>query len=92
MKTKQKWRNFNLNDHIKVKLNENGRNIHFRNYLKEKAEYQASCGQIYPFEYQRFTEEDGWSTWQAWEFMEIFGSSLGQGKNEIVEMEIKIEI
>lgn len=61
--------NFNINNNIKVKLTEHGKNI-----LKKQHEelYQYSCASNYR-QYVPITEdENGFSTWQMWSLFETF--------------------
>jgi hypothetical protein len=76
---------FNINDHIKVRLTARGREIHKLEYdcanpkyIKEKYPYQP------PQE-----DKDGWSRWQAWHFMSLFGGYMSQGSDLPAETEIK---
>lgn len=81
------FRPFNLNDYIKVKLTEMGLKIH-------RARYDSlwAIGQQPFFEYQPPTiDENGWSEWQAWEFMQIFGAHFSNGFNNPCIIKIYFE-
>lgn len=77
---------FNLNDYVKVKLTRTGKEILFKIVLQQKYP-EASC-------YRNFIlpEEDsnGWSNWQLWELMNIFGSHMANGTLPPFEFDIKI--
>jgi len=53
----------NINDIVKVRLNDAGRKI-----LKNE-----------PYVLARIEDKDGWSEWQLWELMRIFGPHLSLG-------------
>lgn len=65
---------FNISDSVRVKLTTLGREI-----------VKAKFG-------PRFTvkEKDGWSTWQLWELMEVFGPYIETGRDLPFETEIEI--
>lgn len=58
--------NFNINNEIKVKLNESGRK-YYLDYLNKLG---LSNRQL-PKE-----DDAGYSTWQTWDFMRIFGNAF----------------
>lgn len=77
---------FNLNDYIKVKMNQQGLAIYRKRYD------DLWNGKKPLFEYQPpKTDENGWSEWQAWEFMHIFGQHLGNGFNNPCETSVYIQ-
>lgn len=65
---------FNLNDWVKVKLNEQGRKLLYQNYVSlwqgRKPPYAFSL----PKE-----DEEGWSKWQLWSLMGHFGPHVQLG-------------
>ena len=75
---------FNINDYVKVKLTDKGRELHKRyqnELLKhwDKYEYKA------PKE-----DEDGWSKWQLWDLMQTFGPHIHLGGINPFDTEIEI--
>lgn len=78
---------FNLNDEVKVKLTDKGREIH-RKQFDDLVEGLAPChGMVY-----RPKEEDseGWSTWQLWNLMHLYGEHCYNGCDIPFETTIKI--
>lgn len=79
---------FNINYYIHVQLTDRGREIHKRrwNILME----------TYPgidLEYRAPDEDkDGWSKWQAWDFMKNFGAYMGNGCKPVCSTGIKFEL
>ena len=75
---------FNINSHVWVKLTDKGRAIH-----KQKWEQvHASLG----WDYRPVEEDaDGWSEWQLWCLMELFGEHCHNGMNIPFETTIKLE-
>jgi hypothetical protein len=74
----------NLNDNVKVRLNDRGREI--------LAGDTAKVRELFP-RYSRRLEEDeqGWSTWQLWHLMEMFGPHMQLGVETPFDPEIEIE-
>jgi hypothetical protein len=75
---------FNINDSVKVKLNDLGREIH-------KNDWVRVLGKNDRFTYHPPEEDaDGWSRHQMWHLMEIFGPHIGLGKvlpfNSVIEI------
>ena len=64
----------NVNDYVRVRLNDLGRKHHREDFLRwtaqlpKKPEYRA------PQE-----DADGWSKWQLWSLMELFGPIISLG-------------
>lgn len=77
--TKMHKLEFNINDHVYVKLTDVGKERLKKNYV-EYCDHLRSMGGSYPFEFSLPTEdENGWSRWQLWELMNEFGSHLYTG-------------
>lgn len=80
---------FNINDSVKVKLNDHGREI-----LKQKHEMLFKVLGI-P-RYREFVppqeDEQGWSKWQLWDLMQTFGTHISLGSKVPFETEIEIVI
>lgn len=74
---------FNLNDYVWVKLTDAGRVAH-RNHWE-----RLSFGTVH--DYKPVDEIDGWSRWQLWELMQVFGGSLYNGCNVPFETTIRME-
>ena len=73
---------FNINNCVRVRLNDQGRQIHRDNherYATPKYPYQP------PSE-----DADGWSKWQLWSLMSEFGSHISLGRMPPFETEIEI--
>jgi hypothetical protein len=85
-RTKDHVVEFNLNGYVQVKLTDHGRRIH-REWHDELDKFARGHIGIYtPPE-----EKDGWSRWQAWELMSIFGDHCYNGCKTPFETTIRIE-
>lgn len=80
---------FNLNENIKVKLNDKGIQ-HYVNWYnsnmlldKWKIDYKYVKDSI---------GEDGYRTFQMWHFMEVYGSELDMGFQDLYDLNILIDI
>ena len=73
---------YNINDKIKVKLTEYG------NSILEK-EVTDTLSRLKGFNYQDYfpyhTDKDGYTEFQLWDFMRIFGSHFCMGCQQIIE-------
>ena len=75
---------FNINNYVKVKLTDKGREI----VKKSRVIYRAIGGDYSEVE---ITEDsDGWSKWQMWDLMSTFGSHMYNGCISPFETEIDI--
>ena len=75
---------FNINQTIKVRLNEKGYDI-----LREKHnKIRRKCPKLKSYEPPPTV--DGWSEWQLWDFMQTFGPYVGWGKLLPFEADIRI--
>lgn len=63
---------FNINDIVKVKLTEEGKDILAKAY----------GGNIPEFFYKQYVD-DGWWEFQLWDLMQTFGSHLYNGQNKL---------
>lgn len=65
---------FNINDMVRVRLTERGRKIHRDEFEKYKTAYPSVPG------FQTYSppkeDADGWSEWQMWCLMELFGPHI----------------
>lgn len=75
---------FNLNDYVQVRLTDLGRCLHEQEH--EMLSTHASAP------YKPPEELDGWSRWQAWRLMELFGQHMHNGCNVPFETTIRIEL
>jgi len=77
----------NINDTVKVKLNDYG-----REYLRKQHEelFELCLGRV-PYN-PRKEDEEGYSSWQLWDLMNTFGPATYLGATELpFETEIVIE-
>ena len=80
---------FNINDHVMVKLTPYGRACLKKNY----DELNAAYGGRLPFKHSPPTEDkDGWSRWQAWSLMADLGKHISMGMNPPFETTIRVEV
>jgi hypothetical protein len=70
------YKSFNINQHVKVQLTDYGRKLYQEFYDSERIPYEDSYG---------------WSTWQMWELMEIYGEHLGLTNKNPFNLNILIE-
>lgn len=67
---------FNINENVRVKLTARGREIH-------RQRYEPLCAKT-GLTYRPKTEDaDGWSVWQLWDLMNLFGSAIQLGKSDL---------
>lgn len=80
--------NFNVNDNVRIKLTDHGRQCLRKNYDK----LAESCGGRLPYTFQLPLEDaDGWSTWQAWVLMQELGPHVYMGGENPFDLTIRIE-
>lgn len=70
---------FNINDHVKVKLTEKGRDIYYHRYDDWFGQFPNS--DYVPIASYPEVDEDGYTEIQLWHLMEIFGPYLYNGCN-----------
>ena len=71
----------NLNDNIKVKLTEHGKDIYYHQYDRTNAFWgRELCKPSYPK-----IDEDGYTTFQLWHFMELYGVHIGMTLPNVIE-------
>lgn len=80
---------FNLNETVKVKLNEHGIAILRRNHEAVFKNYRNGMQEKYPFKMPAI-DKDGWTEFQMWKFMQEFGSSIHMGCKMPFETTIEI--
>jgi hypothetical protein len=77
---------FNINEYVKIKLTPKGKEI-----LKKQHDAFTTSWEIgLPSEFKINEDEDGWSEWQLWNLMQVFGEHLFNGAE--VPFETTIEI
>jgi hypothetical protein len=77
----------NVNYYIWVKLTKEGREIYYEHH-KDIYPMLLRAGYGIP----AIVEEDGWSKFQMWDFMQIFGSHIHMGICGPMETQIEIEV
>lgn len=81
---------FNVNDKVKIKLTEKGKDQVWKDYLElcKRMGYTPKRGyEGYPPE-----DQDGWSEWQMWDLIKTFGPYTGIGLEPLFETDIEIPI
>jgi len=77
---------FNLNQKVRVKLTERGRDI-----LKSDHEaFWADVGRNIPYRPPK-EDADGWSEWQLWTLMAALGQHLSIGFSNVMHTGIELE-
>ena len=66
---------FNLNQNVRVQLTEEGREIHRKGYEDLVKQFPNIS---YEYEVPK-EDKDGWSKWQMWNLIQIFGSHIAMG-------------
>ncbi len=80
---------FNINNYVLVKLTPVGRELHHKEWLDTQAQLRAKGGS--GFDYVPPVEDsEGWSQWQLWDLMHIFGKHLFNGCKVPFETTIKV--
>lgn len=71
----------NLNDNIKVKLTEHGKDIYYHQYDRTNLLLgREVCKPSYPK-----VDEDGYTTFQLWCFIELYGIHMGMTLPNVIE-------
>ena len=71
----------NLNDNIRVKLTEHGKDIYYHQYDRTNAFLgRELCKPSYPE-----VDEDGYTTFQLWCFIELYGVHMGMTLPNVIE-------
>lgn len=71
----------NLNDNILVKLNDRGKDIFYHQFDKILHEFPESGIKCH----MPVVDENGYTEFQIWRFMELYGEHIGMGKPPILE-------
>ena len=80
---------FNMNDYIRVRLTDEGREIHRRNHEALMRTLPASASEAFPYQPPK-EDEDGWSEWQGWCLMKEFGAWMRMGADQPFELTVEI--
>lgn len=72
---------FNINDYIKVKLTGLGVSIHTEYYMK----YLEYFPMFRYAELVPYVDSEGFTKYQLWEFMNIFGEHMYNGAEQVIE-------
>lgn len=71
----------NLNEPIKVKLTQLGKDIYYHRFDSfNKAIGEEICKPSYPVE-----DEDGYTEFQLWDFMNLYGDFMGVGLPNVID-------
>lgn len=71
----------NLNEVIKVKLTDLGKVNYFHRFDQLNRTYgRIVCKPEYPI-----VDEDGYTSFQLWDFMELYGSHMGMASPPVIE-------
>lgn len=73
----------NLNDRIKVKLTDYGKSIHFKFYALVMKNIKLTT--IKAIKCFPEIDKEGYTYYQLWEFMHIFGKHLYNGSEQVIE-------
>lgn len=74
---------FNINEHVWIKLTDAGRKHHRE---RDRARYPM-------LDYSAPVEsEDGWSRWQLWHLMQVFGEAIYMGGTAPFETTIRLAV
>ena len=77
---------FNMNDYVRVQLNESGKKIIRDKFASLKTRFPKFPGDGLPNE-----DADGWSRWQLWDLMRTFGPYISLGAENPFAIEIEFE-
>ncbi len=77
---------FNINEYVKVKLTDEGREILNKKKQRFKREYNIDLN------FHKKEDEDGWSEWQMWDLMMTFGEHIHLGCKPPFETNIEIVV
>lgn len=81
--------NFNINHTVQIRLTDSGRKV-YAAYRARNTETFREFNVKYNNVDEHLEDENGWSSWQLWEVMSIFGPFLDHGVNPVFETTIII--
>ncbi|QDV86931.1 hypothetical protein [Planctomycetes bacterium TBK1r] len=76
---------FNLNDYVYVRLTEHGRQVHREWFESVMSGNLWDAGYTKPVE-----DDDGWSKWQMWSLINVFGNHVYMGAKPCFDMNVKL--
>lgn len=84
---------FNINNKVKVRLTDVGREIRRKKFERDRLDFESTCKRPYPLEFsEKAEDEHGWSEWQMWELFQEFGADIGMGLPPPFETTIQLYI
>lgn len=87
----QEYQDFNINDYVKVKLTEKGKYIYYHQFDAMNADILHGGGKpLNPIELEY--DDEGYTEFQLWHLMAIFGNHLFNGCNIPFETAIKFKV
>ena len=87
----QEYQYFNINDYVKVRLTDRGKYLYQHRFDSLNAKILRDGGEpIIPAELEY--DNDGYTEFQLWHLMEIFGRHLFNGCEIPFEITIKFEV
>jgi len=78
--SERKYAKVNLNDHVKVRLNDYGMCVYKSFYAK----YGLDASQLK-------MDKEGYVEFQLWDFMNVFGNSMHMGGNPPCDLNVLIQ-
>jgi len=84
---KEDYLRFNLNDHVKVKLNDAGVKLWRQEYEKYLSE-EFKKDNYFERYYKQRTDDEGYTEFALWDFMNIFGPHFSMGFNQPTDVNI----
>ena len=81
LKTKDNIQKITLNETIKVKLTPYGAEI----YYKQFDEFNKRCGKEICKPHMPRIDKDGYTEFQLWHFIELYGQHIGMCKQNVIE-------
>ena len=84
------WTPFNINDTVRVRLTDHGRSVHKAAHAHLTAHITAHARDEWPY-YPPKENDDGWSEWQLWSLMNIFGPHMWMTGEMCFATEIQFE-
>ena len=84
------WVSVNLNDFVRIKLNETGLRIHRSNYDELEGRIKSRGGKIYDYRAPK-TDENGWHRQQLWSVMQDYGKHIYLGCEAPFETTIEVQ-
>ena len=86
----QEYKDFNINDYVKVKLTEKGKYIYYHQFDDMNVDILKRCGKpLNPIELKY--DEEGYVEFQLWHLMATFGKYLFNGCDIPFETTIKFK-